>query len=322
MDRAGASLNADVLRQLKQNKRRETFKTVYRFRYVYLLVVFGIVFFCVFHYAPLYGLQLAFKKFQIKKGIWGSPWIGLDNFKTLFARAEFWTVFQNTLVISLQRTFLSFPVPIVLAIVINEVRSVRLSRTLQVVYTLPHFLSWVTISGIMLHLLASSGAANSLLTILGLHTVPFLSDGIIFRAIIVFTEIWKESGWSSIVYLAAIASIDPSFYESATIDGVNRLQKAWYITFPCIRSTAAVLLILAVGGVMSAGFDQVFNLYNPTVYKYADIIDTYIYRITFEQAPNYGLSTAVGLFKGIINAVLLFSANYVVGRLDRDARMI
>jgi putative aldouronate transport system permease protein len=201
-------------------------------------------------------------------------------------------------------------------------RNRKLSRGLQVIFTLPHFLSWVTVGGIMTHLLSSSGALNSMLATFGIASVPFLSSGPVFRFLIVFTEIWKESGWTCIIYLAAMAGIDPALYESADLDGANRFQRAMYITIPCIRSTAAILLIMAVGNVMSAGFDQILNLYNPTVIPSADIIDTYIYRITFKQAPNYGLSTAIGLFKGVINCILLLSANFVVGKLDRDSRMI
>jgi putative aldouronate transport system permease protein len=174
----------------------------------------------------------------------------------------------------------------------------------------------------MTALFASKGAINGLLEALGASSVSWLSNGAVFRGILVFSEVWKEAGWSCIIYMAAIAGIDPSIYESAKIDGANRFQCALYITWPEIRGTAAILLILSAGGIMGGNFDQIFNLYNPTVYHSADIIDTYIYRITFLQSADYGVSTAVGLFRGITNFVLLISANFVIGKLNKGSRML
>ena len=306
----------------RRMRRKQLLRDIHHYRMLYPLLLFGLAFFVVFHYAPMYGIQLAFKRYSIGKGIAGSDWVGLANFAKLFARAEFWNAFRNTIVISLLKTVIAFPIPILLAILINEIKRRRLARGLQVFFTLPHFLSWVTISGIMLNLLGSGGAINSLLVSLGGEKVSFLSNGDVFRGLLVFTDIWKESGWSSIIYMAAIASIDQSQYESATIDGANRLQKAWYITWPSLKSVAAVLLLLQLGHAMSGNFDQVFNLYNPTVYKKAEIIDTYVYNITFLQAADYGLSTAVGLFKGVINCALLLAANFVVSKLNADAKIL
>ncbi|GHU72860.1 protein lplB [Clostridia bacterium] len=306
----------------KARQRSEAHRLMRKYAPLYPLLAFGLAYFAVFNYAPLYGLQLAFKNYKIKGGIWGSPWVGWNNFHTMFIRNDFWQAFTNTIVLSLLRIIISFPVPIILAITLTDMKNRRLSRGLQIVYSLPHFLSWVTVGGILTHLLASSGAVNSLLKSLGLAQVGFLSSGGIFRGLVVVSNIWKEGGWTSIIYLAAIAAIDPALYESASLDGATRFQRAWHITIPSIRPTAAVMLILALGGAMSQGFDQIFNLYNPTVFSVADIIDTYIYRITFQRAPNYGVSTAVGMFKGVCNAVLLLAANWVVARLDPDSRML
>jgi len=285
-------------------------------------MIFGVAYFAIFSYGPMYGIQLAFKSYNIAKGISGSKWVGFDNFAKLFARQEFWNAFENTIIISLLKTVIYFPFPILVAILVNEVASKKYVRSLQVIYTLPHFLSWVTISGIMLNLLSSTGAVNRLINMLGGESIEFLSNGSIFRGLLVFTEIWKESGWTSIIYMAAITAIDPCLYESATIDGANRFQKTIYITLPSIRNVAAILLLLSIGNTMNGNFDQVFNLYNPTVYSAADIIDTYIYRISFMQAADYGLSTAVGLFKGIINLALVVTANYVVGKMSKEAKLI
>lgn len=313
----------DIDRRLvKKNKKQELRRSIWRYRMLYPLLIPGIIYFGVFSYAPLYAIQLAFKKFSIGKGITGSSWVGFDNFTVLFARTEFWDAVNNTIVISLLKTAIYFPIPIILAIMINEITSKKLARSLQVVFTLPHFLSWITVCGIILNLLADNGAINSLIASLGNEKVAFLSNGHIFRFLLVFSEIWKESGWTAIIYMAAIAGIDQSMYESATVDGANRLQKAWFITVPSIKSTAAILLLLSLGSVMNGNFDQIFNMYNPTVYKTAEIIDTYIYNITFLQSANYGLSTAVGLFKGIINCILMVVANYAVGKLSSESKIL
>ncbi|MDR1542496.1 MAG: ABC transporter permease subunit [Clostridiales bacterium] len=306
---------------MKQFKRKKLIKEIRRYRSLYPIMIFGVVFFIIFAYMPMYGIQLAFKDYTFGRGVSGSPWAGLAHFQRLFARQEFWSAFLNTFIISMIK-LLGFPAPIILAILLNEITSRRYTKSMQVIYTLPHFLSWITIGGIMKRLLSSSGTINSLLASLGNSPVAFLSNGDIFRFLLLFTDMWKESGWSCIIYMAAIAGIDPTLYESATLDGANRLQRAWNITIPSIRTTISVLFILAIGGIMGGNFDQIFNLYNPTVYSKADIIPTYIYRITFEQAPNYGFSTAVGLFQGVINAAMLFGANFIVGKMDSDAKMI
>ncbi len=306
----------------KKIKRRKLLKEIWYYRSLYLIALFGIVFFLVFSYAPMYGIQLAFKKYSVGKGIWGSDWVYLNNFTKLFARTEFWVSVKNTIEISFLKLIVGFPVPILLAIGINEIISNKLRKVLQIILTLPHFLSWITISGIMLALFSTDGAVNGLINSLGEASVPWLSNGAIFRGILVFTDIWKEAGWTCIIYMAAIAGIDPALYESARIDGANRFKSALHITWPAIKSTAAILLVLQVGGLLSGNFDQIFNLYNPTVYKAADIIDTYIYRITFLQSADYGVSTAIGLFKGITNCILLLSANFAVGKLNKESKII
>ncbi len=309
--------------RLSMAERRKRLKReIWHYRKLYPLMLFGIAFFAVFAYAPMYGIQLAFKDYSLAHGITDSEWVGFDNFKILFARAEFWQSIKNTLTISFLKLIFTFPVPILLAMGLNEIMNRKLKKYLQIIFTLPHFLSWVTIGGIMLALFATDGVINGLLTAIGSSSVTWLSNGFIFRIIIVFTSIWKEAGWSCIIYMAAIASIDPSLYESARIDGANRLRCAIHITWPCIMGTAAILMILQVGNSMNGDFDQIFNLYNPTVYNVSDIIDTYIYRISFIQSADYSLSTAVGLFKGVTNCILLLSANYVVGRFNKESRLI
>lgn len=293
----------------RQKNKKSLLMRIWSYKYIYLLLVPAVVFYILFAYVPMYGIQIAFKTFSIGKGITDSPWNGLQNFQNLFARADFWNATKNTIVIALMKLLICFPMPILIAVLLNELRSRKLQRTLQTVFSFPHFLSWVTISGILVNFLGDQGFVNSLLVLVGLPKAQLLVNPQAFRWLIVITDMWKESGWTCIMYLAAMASIDPGLYESAKIDGANRLQRIWHITWPGIRDVAAVLLVLAVGNIMNGNFDQIFNMYSPTVYSTSDIIDTYIYRITFQFRPDYGLSTAVGLFKGVINCLLLVAAN-------------
>lgn len=309
-------------RSLREKRLQTIKREIKRYRSIYLLLIPGIVFFAVFAYSPLYGLQLAFKEYRLKFGIMGSPYIGLLNFETLLMRKEFWNAFSNTLELSFLKLLICFPVPIIIAMAFNELHSKRLMKGLQIIYTLPNFLSWVIVSGIMTKLMLSNGAINNLLKMVGAQPVDFLYDGGIFRGMLLVTDIWKSAGWSSIIYMAAITAIDPTLYESAIIDGANRWHRIWYITLPSIRPTIATLLILAVGGALNGNFDQIFNMYNNIVMSSTDIIDTYIYRITFLQTPDYGFSTALGLFKGVINCILLLTANIVVTKIDSDSKIL
>lgn len=296
------------------NKKRKgsnrLIKEIIKNKYVYILLLPGLVWLAIFAYGPMYGLQLAFKNFMFNKGIVGSPWVGFENFNILFKDPLFWRGFRNTLIISFGRIIFTFPFPIVLAILINELREGRYKKLLQTVYTFPHFLSWVTVSGIILTLVSSEGVINKFLNSIGMDNIPFMAKPELFRPIIYVSAIWKSAGWSSIIYLAAISGIDPIIYEAATVDGANRWHKVRYITWPELQTTVVILLILQVGGSMNAGFDQIFNLYNPVVYEMADIIDTYIYRITFQQgSANYGFTTSLGLFKSVCNFFLIIIAN-------------
>lgn len=284
-------------------------------RYLYLLVLPGFAYFVIFRYVPMYGIQLAFKNFSSNLGITKSAWVGLENFQYLFVNNEFWYSVRNTLIISYLQILFCFPFPILLALLLNEMRLRKFKRVTQTIFTFPHFLSWVLVSGIVMNVLSMNGAVNNLINVLGGEKYQFLTDKGLFRTILVFFQLWKESGWSCILYLAAITAIDPALYEAATIDGANRWHRVRYITWPGISIIVVVTLILRIGYMMDAGFDQIINMYNPTVFEVADIIDTYIYRITFQRPTNFGVSTAVGLFKGVTNCALLLSANFITKRL-------
>lgn len=302
-----------------ETKKKSFWTTIIEYRYMYLLILPAILFYIIFCYVPMYGIQLAFKDFNFAKGVFASSFIGLDHFEKMFSLTGFRQALINTLIIAGQRLLIEFPFPIIVTLLLNEVRNNRLKKVYQTVYTFPHFLSWVIVSGIMVNFLSSNGTLNQLLGIFGFTSdVSLLTQASAFRWILYSTSIWKEMGWGTIIYLAAIASIDPQLYESATIDGANRWQQMKAITWPCLRNTVAILFILAIGGIMNGGFDQIYNMYNPTVYDVSEIIDTYVYRVAFLEAGDYGFSTAVGLFKSIINAFMLFGANYVVKLLGQD----
>lgn len=282
---------------------------------IYLIILLPIVWYIVFAYMPMAGLQLAFKKYMPRRGIWGSPWVGFTNFQNIFIDPAFMRSIWRTLSINLLRLVFVFPFPIVLALLLNEMRGKRYKRVLQTVMTFPNFLSWVIVSSILTNVLASDGLANSLLRLLGLGSVNFLGSEELFQPMLYITDIWKSSGWSMIVYLAAISGIDQDQYEAAEIDGANHWHKLLHITLPNLMPTIIVMFILATGSLMSAGFDQIFNLSNSATKNVAETLDMYIYRITFQSAPDYGLSTAISLMRSVVNMALLLLA-------DRGSKMM
>lgn len=288
-------------------------------RWLYLLILPGVLYFVVWHYMPMEGILLAFKKYNARLGIWGSEWVGLKNFKRIFITPAAIKAILNTLRVSLSRLVIEFPAPIILALLLNEVVGKRFKKVLQTVYTFPHFLSWVVVSIIVSNFLSNAGFFNSLLRELGFESVNFLADKALFRPLIYFTSIWKEVGWSSIIYMAAIANVDPALYEAAELDGAGRLQQAWHITVSSIRDTIVLMFIMSVGGMMNAGFDQIFNMSNDVVKEAGQIIDTYVYDITFLSAPDYGFSTAVEVFKAVINLILMLLANKVSKKATGNA---
>ncbi len=293
-------------------------KKIWKYRHIYIILLPGLLYFLIFKYIPIYGIQLAFKDFGYGDGISGSPWVGLSNFTYLFMEQEFWNSFKNTIIISTYKIVIGFPIPVILAIFLSEVRSVRYRKFVQTVLTFPHFLSWVVLSGVMFTFLSNTGVLNNLFQILGWEKVSFFTDKDTFRGLLVGSFIWKEAGWSTIIYLASILGIDASLYEAAKIDGANRWDKIRYIVWPGIKSVVIVMLILKVGSVMEAGFMQVLNLYNASVYSVGDILDTYVYRISFQKPTDFGISTAVSLFKGVTNCMLLLFANFIAKKFGED----
>jgi len=274
------------------------------------------VYFIIFRYIPMYGLTMAFKDYKFSLGILGSPWNGFENFERIFAFQTFYRALRNTVVISLLKLVAGFPMPIILAIVLNEVRHLKFKKVVQTVSYLPYFLSWVVLAGVFIQLFSpSTGVVNYVLGMFGIEPIYFLGDNAWFRTTMVVTHIWKDIGWGSIIYLAAITGLDLSMYEAAICDGANRFQRIWHITLPCILPTITVLLILNIGHLLDAGFDQIFNLYNSAVYETSDIIDTYVYRIGLNDM-RYSIATAVGLFKNVIGFFLVVSTNYISRKIS------
>jgi putative aldouronate transport system permease protein len=282
---------------------------------IYIIILLPIIWYAIFAYLPMGGLQLAFKKYMPRRGIWGSPWNGLTNFNNVFIDPAFMRSIWRTLSINLLRLVFVFPFPIVLALLLNEMQAKRYKSTLQTIMTFPNFLSWVIVSSILTNVLASDGLVNSFLRALGIAEVNFLGSEQLFQPMLYITDIWKSSGWSMIVYLAAISGIDQDQYEAAEIDGANHWQKLIRITIPNLMPTIVVMFILATGNLMSAGFDQIFNLSNSATKNVAETLDMYIYRITFQSAPDYGLSTAISLMRSLVNMLLLLLA-------DRGAKLM
>ncbi len=284
---------------------------------VQLMVLPALLFILVFSYIPMYGVLMAFQDYNIFTGFMASPWVGLKHFEMFFHAPEFWSVIRNTVVISLLKLFIGFPAPILLALMLNEVHNRVFKRTIQTISYLPHFISWVIVSGFVTSLLSTdNGSFNMLLQQLNLIDEPinFLSIPEYFWTILVTTGVWKEIGFSSIVYLAAIAGVDPQLYEAAAMDGASRLRQMFSITLPSILPVIIIFLILNIGNLLNAGFEDILLLgANPVLRDVADVIDTYVYRVGI-QNNRYSYATAVGLFKGVLSVALLAGANYAARR--------
>lgn len=288
---------------------------------LYLLILPILLWYLVFCYLPIAGgLSLSVRNFRFDSGIWGSPFVGLAHFQKMLSDKDFIRATGNTLMISMGRILFQMPCAIMVAIFLNEVRSVKLKRTFQTVLTFPHFISWVVLAGILSNLFGSQGIVNQVMGALGIGSVSPLTSLSGFRPFIWISNIWKEVGWDSIIYLAAITSVDPGLYEAAEVDGANRLQRIRHITLPGIKGTIAIMLILAVGQMMTNGsFDQIFNLYSSPVYKVADTLDTYIFRESFITGGlNYGYTTAIGMFKSIIGIIMITISNKIVTALGEN----
>lgn len=283
---------------------------------LYLMVLPGLLFYLVFKYVPLAGSVIAFQNYQIFKGITGSSWVGFDNFRFIFTYQDFYLVLRNTATIALYQLVFGFPAPIILALLLNELRLMLAKRVIQSLFYLPHFLSWVVVGGIVFELLSSQGAVNMVRGWVGLEPVLFMQQEAYFRTIVVLSGIWKEVGWGTIIYLAAIAGINPNLYEAAVMDGAGRWKQTLHITLPVMFPTILVLFLLNIGNFLELGFDQIYNLLTPMTYSVGDIIETYVYRAGVLQGQ-YSVTTAIGLFQSVIGFVLLWTFNRMARKSEQ-----
>lgn len=308
-----------IVNPLEMNARKISNKSLgkrlWDCRYLYILMIPALIAMAIFSYAPMYGIQIAFKDYKPLDGIWGSEWVGLSHFERIFREPTFMTVLWNTLRISILKMLICFPAGVIFALLLNEIQHTRFKKISQTISYMPHFLSWVVLAGIMKIFLALEGPINELIMMLGGEPIYFLAKSSVFVPILIISEIWKGIGWGSIIYLASIASIPTELYESADLDGADRVMKIRYITFPHILPVVSVMFILSIGGILNAGFDQIFNLYSPIVYDVADILDTYVYRVGIMD-QDFSYSTAIGLFKNVVGVTLMLTVNYVTRKMS------
>ncbi|MGC5776683.1 sugar ABC transporter permease [Paenibacillus pabuli] len=283
---------------------------LWRYRILYLLSVPGILYFFIFKYVPLFGSVIAFQNYNIFKGITGSDWVGLEHFQKMFSHYDFLRILNNTLLLGLYDLVIAFPVPILLAILLNEVRMIVFKRLLQTIVYMPHFLSWVVISGIFMGIFSmDAGVVNKALGFLGMQPIYFLGEDSYIRSILIGSGIWRDSGYGTIIFLAAIAGINPDLYEAAEVDGAGRLKQIWSITLPSLLPTIMILLLLHIGKFLDLGFERVFVFLNPLNLESGEILDTYIYKAGL-LSQQYSYTTAIGLFKSVVGLMLILLGNF------------
>ncbi len=295
---------------LSQNiPKRNKLKKIWRDKYLYIMLIPVMAYYLIFCYAPMYGVTIAFQDYNMFAGVLGSEWVGLENFQRIFSTGDFYIVLRNTLVLNLLSLIFGFPGPIIIALLLNELRMNKFKRVIQTIIYLPHFLSWVVVASILIPMLSpSTGIVNQLIEQMGMEPIYFMSDNGWWITMYILSGIWKSVGWGAIVYLAALSGVDPSLYEAAVIDGANKWKQCIHVTIPSILPTITVLLILNVGQIMSIGFDQPFLLGNTAVQGVSDVISTYVYRIGMLSA-DISRSTAIGLFQSLVNFVILLGTN-------------
>jgi putative aldouronate transport system permease protein len=283
-----------------------------------MLLVPGVLYFLIFKYAPMFGVLIAFQDYQPFSGVAGSRWVGFKHFETFFTDPWFWKLFRNTILLALYNLLFFFPLPILFALMLNEVRQELFKRTVQTIVYIPHFISWVVVVGIVYVLLsAEGGLVNELLASVGLEKIHFLIRTDWFRSLITSQVVWKETGWGTIIFLAALAGVDPQLYEAARIDGANRWQQLWNITMPALKTTIVILLILRLGHFLDSGFEQIFLMLHSINRDVGEVFDTYVYTVGVQQGQ-FSYSTAVGLFKSVVGLILVMAANKLAKRMGEE----
>ncbi|GMX63946.1 sugar ABC transporter permease [Paenibacillus elgii] len=304
-----AKLERAVRSAVKPSQARETWRLMKKYKAIYILSLPSILYFVVFKYVPLMGSVMAFQNYNIFKGIAGSPWIGLENFQRMFAYDEFLRILKNTILIGFYDLIFAFPFPIVLALLLNEMRLLMYKRIIQTVVYMPHFLSWVIVGGIAIGILSpTTGVVNHVLGMFGIEPIYFLGEDSYIRSILVGSGMWKDSGWGTIVYLAALAGVNPEMYEAAVMDGASRWRQTISITIPTIMPTIVILFLLHIGNFLDFGFERVYVFLNSLNEGSGDIMDTYIYRVGL-VGRQYSFTTAIGLFKSVVGLALIMLGN-------------
>lgn len=303
------------------SKGKKLWKEIVRHRSVYLLLLVPFAYYIIFKYIPIWNAQIAFKDYMAVDGVLGSKWVGLENFKDFINSFYFWSLIRNTLMYSFGKIIISLPLSIILSIAIYECTRPTLRKVVQTLAYLPHFLSWVIMYGILLALLApGDGVINDIIKLFGGQPIDFLSNTNAFPWVVLLSDAWKEMGWSAIIFIAALMGIDVSLFEAAMVEGANSWQRIRYITIPAITPVIATVLLLKIGTILDAGFNQIYMLYSPQVYAVADIIDTWVYRQGLLEF-NFGLATAVGLFKGVIGMCLVLLSNKLVAKFNEGSSL-
>jgi len=298
--------------------KKSVWSRLWKERYLYILLLPGLLYFLIYRYVPMAGNIIAFQDYSAFQGFLNSEWVGLKHFKTIFEDQEVIRVLWNTLYLSFLQIVFAFPVSIILALMLNEVRNTFFKRTIQSIVYLPHFLSWVVVIGLVTILLKSDGIVNRVLgTVFGMEPIAFLQDPNWFMPLVVLEVIWKESGWSTIIFLAALSGINPSLYEAAAVDGANRWRQIWHITLPALRSTIIILLILRLGSVLDVGFEQIYLMLTPFTMEVGNVLDTFVY-FKGIQNSDFSFATAVGLFKSIVGLILIVGANRLAKRFGDE----
>ncbi|MFP4383181.1 MAG: ABC transporter permease [Spirochaetia bacterium] len=295
-------------RLLYSKRKTRLVQNIIDYKTLYLMMLPGLLIFFLYKYGPMYGLIIAFKDYNMKEGIWGSPWVGLKHFQDMFRADSFYTVFRNTILIQFYKLAINFPGPIILALMLNEIRNIKFKRSIQTVVYLPHFLSWVIVGGLVVTLLKPTGTVNQIFASLGLPTYNWMMEPKFFRGIVVVSALWKNVGWGTIVYLAALSVINIELYEAAYVDGARRWQQLWNITLPSLVPTIIILFILQLGRILEVGFEQIFVLYNPITYEVGDVFSTYIYRVGL-RGMRFSYTTAMGIFESGAGVILVLIAN-------------
>ena len=305
-----------VLKEARPQIKGRFWREVYRDRYLYIMFAIPFLFFVIFKYLPMFGTVIAFKDYKINQGIFGSSWVGLKYFKRLFLSKDFYKILYNTLTLSVYNIAIGFPIPIILAILLNELGNLKFKKVVQSVLYVPYFISWVVLGSILTSILSpSTGVINSFLKMFGAEPIYFLADKFWWKVVYVFSGVWQSSGWGTIIYLAAITGIDGELYNAAKIDGANKWQQIIHITLPSISTTICILLIMRMGTVLSLNFDQIYVLQNDMVIDISDVISTYEYRLGLLNMQ-YSYTTAIGLFKGVIGLLLVASTNAIVNKIS------